>query len=471
MRASEQLQSQAETADFEQPAERADSRAATVEQRWLSMHCHMLQDLSWGLLFRVDADFSRARIEASWPRLVATRKGMLRKVLVCAERNRIFVEEPAAGDADAGSAAGQLRLYQPIAVGAERLVVVLEMADRSREERRTVANLLRWNSEWLKFALLTVLEAVKRDLMAMFCIAILALQQRGFKATATALVTELAGRFLLQRVSLGLRKGRRMEVAVLSHSARFKHESNLVQAIGAAMDEAGDQDRTIVYPPPDRDSTAITHAHRELAKRAGDGAVCTIPISEGGELVGALTLERDAEAPPAGAELQQIEQLLAVVAPTLWLRHEQEKGLPAKAGQSLRGFFGRLFGPAHIRLKLGVLALALLCAFSWFATGDWRVTADAVIEGSVQRTIAAPIDGYIASADARPGDVVESGQLIGALDDSDLRLERLKWSTLRQQMVSELREARAKNDRAEVSIAVIEASSSKATSASCWARR
>jgi multidrug resistance efflux pump len=70
----------------------------------------------------------------------------------------------------------------------------------------------------------------------------------------------------------------------------------------------------------------------------------------------------------------------------------------------------------------------------------------------VQRTIAAPIDGYIASAEARPGDVVSSGEPIGALDDSDLRLERLKWSTLRQQMVSELREARAQNDRAEVSI-------------------
>ena len=80
------------------------------------------------------------------------------------------------------------------------------------------------------------------------------------------------------------------------------------------------------------------------------------------------------------------------------------------------------------------------------------MTADAVVEGSIQRTVAAPIDGYIATADARAGDIVAAGEQIGSLDDGDLRLQRLKWNTLRQQLVSELRDARARNSRAEVSI-------------------
>jgi multidrug resistance efflux pump len=218
------------------------------------------------------------------------------------------------------------------------------------------------------------------------------------------------------------------------------------------MDEASDQDRTIVYPPTEPDSATITHAHAALAERMGGGSVCTIPLSDGGVIIGALTLERSVGPPLDAAQVQEIEKLLAVVAPTLWLRHEDERSLPAKALQSLKASIGRLFGAAHIRLKLTVLAATLLLLFFSFATGDWRITADAVIEGSVQRTIAAPIDGYIASADARPGDVVANGQLIGSLDDRDLRLERLKWSTLRQQMISELREARAQNNRADVSI-------------------
>jgi len=112
----------------------------------------------------------------------------------------------------------------------------------------------------------------------------------------------------------------------------------------------------------------------------------------------------------------------------------------------------RLVGPAHLRLTLGVFAALALLAILSLIHSDWRVTADAVVEGSVQRTIAAPIDGYIASASARAGDVVSAGEQISSLDDSDLRLERLKWSTLRQQMRSEEREARATGSRADVSI-------------------
>ena len=75
-----------------------------------------------------------------------------------------------------------------------------------------------------------------------------------------------------------------------------------------------------------------------------------------------------------------------------------------------------------------------------------------MVEGSVQRTVAAPIDGYISSVEVGAGDLVSANQLMGALDESDLRLQRLKWSTLRRQMVSESREAMAQHNRAEVSI-------------------
>ncbi|MFK7829405.1 MAG: HlyD family efflux transporter periplasmic adaptor subunit [Congregibacter sp.] len=418
-----------------------------IQQRWLNLQCEILQGTTYGVLYKASPEFSHAEIEASWPPGLSP-PDVLRNVLACAKHENLFREDLPA-TADNGKT---LRFYKPITVGEQRLVLVLAVDDRSDSARKSMINMLRWNSEWLKFALLSVPRSGKQSVATSFSIAVSALEQTGFKATATTLVTELSGRFECHRASLGFCKGRRTRVNILSHSARFKQESNLIQEIGSAMDEAVDQDCTVTYPALQQGSTVITHAHKRLVKHAGGGSVCTIPLSEGGRIIGALCLEREAPLSFDAAELEQIDQVLAIVTPPLWLRMEQERALPVIIGSRLKILVSRLFGPAYIRAKIAALAVSALLVFGYFAHGDWRITADAVVEGRVQRTIAAPIDGYISSSDARPGDRVSSGQLIGALDDSDLRLERLKWSTLRQQMISELREARAQNSRAEVSI-------------------
>jgi len=60
--------------------------------------------------------------------------------------------------------------------------------------------------------------------------------------------------------------------------------------------------------------------------------------------------------------------------------------------------------------------------------------------------------GYIASADVRAGDTVAEGQVMAALDDRDLRLERLKWVSQRSQRQREQSEALALRDRAQAGI-------------------
>jgi multidrug resistance efflux pump len=55
-------------------------------------------------------------------------------------------------------------------------------------------------------------------------------------------------------------------------------------------------------------------------------------------------------------------------------------------------------------------------------------------------------------APARPGDLVRQGNLLCRLDDRELRLERLKWSTQREQFLKQYSEATAKHDRAQALI-------------------
>ena len=66
--------------------------------------------------------------------------------------------------------------------------------------------------------------------------------------------------------------------------------------------------------------------------------------------------------------------------------------------------------------------------------------------------LASPFNGYIKDAPARPGDVVKKGDLLGLLDDRDLKLERLKWLTEKQQYAKQYDEALAEHDRAQIYI-------------------
>lgn len=90
--------------------------------------------------------------------------------------------------------------------------------------------------------------------------------------------------------------------------------------------------------------------------------------------------------------------------------------------------------------------------FFIFVNGDYRVTADARLEGTVQRSIAVPVSGYVVEAGARAGDIVQKGDILFTLDDRDLRLERLKWVSQKLKSSREYNEATADHNRAKARV-------------------
>jgi multidrug resistance efflux pump len=64
----------------------------------------------------------------------------------------------------------------------------------------------------------------------------------------------------------------------------------------------------------------------------------------------------------------------------------------------------------------------------------------------------APFDGFIRSAAVRAGDTVKAGDVLAALEDRDLILERAKWRAERDKLVQKQREVRAKHDRTNLVI-------------------
>ncbi len=275
--------------------------------------------------------------------------------------------------------------------------------------------------------------------------------QERFPGASRAFATELATELGCDRVAVGAYDRGRVTLQALSHASHAGKRTNLVQAIEGAMDEAVDQRATIVYPAAG-EATVGTQAHAELARQHGSQAICTVPLVQVGRICGAITLER-AEGPRFNEETVRLcEAAASLVGPVLEVMRLDDRWIGRKLADVVRTRLRQLIGPNYVALKLATGGVAALLLFLALANGDYRVTADTVLEPVVLRVAAAPFDGYVATAPARAGDLVEEGDLLAALDDRDLRLEQVKWSSQREQLMKQQRQALADRDAARVKI-------------------
>jgi multidrug efflux pump subunit AcrA (membrane-fusion protein) len=334
-------------------------------------------------------------------------------------------------------------------------VIGVDIEWRPEPQLQSAMRDLQWGSGWLEVLLrrhADPMEAERVRLKLALDVVATLLEQPRLNESATAFTTELAARLGCDRVSLGIVKGKRVKVWAVSHSPQFERRANLMRAIESAMEESIDQGESVVYPPAQENRAVVARAHEALLHESGAGSAATFPLLHGGHVVGALTLERAAGYRFDVPSLDICEAIASVAGPIVELKRGNETSLAVHAGRSAKGLWGVLAGPGHAALKLGTAALAALAAFLAFATGAYRISANATVEGAVQRAITAPINGYVKEASLRAGDTVTRGQLIGRFDDRDLRLERVKLVSQREQLVRQYREAMAKRERAQAEI-------------------
>jgi len=168
--------------------------------------------------------------------------------------------------------------------------VSFETEHRSAEGTQAVADALRWGVVWLE-ALIRRNKYTSSDrLVTVIELIATSLHHDRFQASATAVATELAGILHCERVSIGFMRGQHSRVRALSHTASFGKKANVIRAIEAAMDEAIDQQATVLYPPAGDGPLQVTKAHEALSKDFGAGAICTVPMAEGQNILGAITL-------------------------------------------------------------------------------------------------------------------------------------------------------------------------------------
>ena len=277
-----------------------------------------------------------------------------------------------------------------------------------------------------------------------------ALEHRELAAAAAAVVNRLAASLRANRVCLGMWNGDSIELLAVSGSAVFDAATGLSTAVRDAMQEALRQRATLALPEDRAAALREDAAQRVLLRLSGGGAVCTVPFPDGESLVGAVTLEWTEPEAVDAAMRTRCEAMLALVGPVLSALQRAGLGLFRRSRDAVGASLRRALGPRRPVLKLTLLTGIVLLAVGSSVSAVHRVAGNAVLRGSVQRLVLAPVDGFIATASARPGDVVAEGAVLATLDDQALSLEVAKWQAEYDQTLNGYREALSLLDSSKV---------------------
>ena len=310
-----------------------------------------------------------------------------------------------------------------------------------------IVSQLEWGAGWLETNIHRNKYTASDRLAVVLELIATSVYYEGFQAAATAVATELANVLNCERVGIGFLRGKHSRLRALSHSATFNKKTNMVRRIEAAMDEAIDQHTTTVFPPLKDSPVQVTRAHEALSSDHDDSHICTVPLTAEERLFGAVTLERASDQPFDPATVKLCQHAASLIGPLLEMKDKDDRWIARKVMDSAGGLLKKLFGARHFGLKLTFIILTAVIVFFSLAKGDYRITADARLEGTIQRSIAAPVAGYIVESDVRAGDIVRQGDTLFTLDDRDLRLERLKWFSQKLKSTRELNEAVAEGNR------------------------
>lgn len=300
-------------------------------------------------------------------------------------------------------------------------------------------------------------EAAQRAMLAQTVELLDAVQQAPDAGSmAGVFCDELRRRFGCARASVSLVKSANELVLVgVSGADEIDRKGPVAEALRGAMEECAAQDAEILYPLPaemefDPASRRVTRDHDALARTLNPGgvpgAVASLPLRVENDLVGVITLEREAHDPFPVASLALLRVIAQTIGPALWTRRMADRSVFAVARDQVGDFARALVGPRHTAWKMtGALVGAALLAAAIVPIPD-RVLATARIDAAQSRTVVPPFQGFLASVRVKPNDPVKVGDELAAMDVENLRLELARAQSNQSSLTAQRDDALARND-------------------------
>ena len=178
--------------------------------------------------------------------------------------------------------------------------------------------------------------------------------------------------------------------------------------------------------------------------------VIAIPLTDSGDFVATLAVRVSIKPSQQSVVIQILhwgESWLQLL-----LQQEENRQSHNISKQALPGSNWGIHILQSRRSRLGLLGVILLVSVVSFTSGTYRVTSPASLEGSIQRVIVAPFDGYIANAFARAGETVAAGDVIAELDNLELLLQQQRYEAEKNEYTRQYRQALAERKKAQAHI-------------------
>lgn len=427
--------------------------AKTAEEKctaWLELVCGNISGARAAAVLIESFDVQTYVPIAVWPQ-ASPDMGRLVGIVEEALRDRRGVARPAAESEEL------MHIAYPLTLGQRIDGIVALEAACSDEQVGDVLREVHWGSAWLANLLgaRELDEAIrgKERVSSVLEFMAVALRHGKLQQSLFDLANTLRRHFACARVAIGVVDLARVKLTALSEAATFEKSTSLAKAYVAAMEEAYDaacpmQSRSAQAEPAVKVPLGVeTNApkHEELKSVSGAGTVLSYPLAVGSRCVAVMTLERDSEA-FAEADFAWLAAFSALVAPVIEQRREAERGFVPRLVKDGRDILQKIFGPRHLTWKAATALILIVTLVLVLLPIEYRVSAKTVIEGEVQRVVAAPFEGFVGAAYVRAGDIVKTGQPLAQLDDRELRIEEARWASERDQYQNRLREAMANHD-------------------------
>jgi hypothetical protein len=282
--------------------------------------------------------------------------------------------------------------------------------------------------------------------------------QRFFEAAST-LCAESVAKLGCRRAALGLVKAGGVKVVALDQMDNFARGSGPVRRMEEAMQEALDQDVSVLYSQEEDSSPEdgpVTRAARELAVSADARRVLAIPMrnAEGVRFI-MLFLTDDSEF--TSRRMDTLSLVCRLAAPRLLDLHRNEEFVLLKLQRYLVLRSEDLFGPRRTVLKLASFLLGTFLLLSLLLRGELIISAPLAVEGVYSYTHTAPFDGWLVEVNKRPGDAVKPGELLGRLDATEIQLERASLQAQLNIRINQNLQYMQEGKDAEAAIAGLEA--------------
>lgn len=269
---------------------------------------------------------------------------------------------------------------------------------------------------------------------------------------AYAILSDLEARHGLELAAVGFVFGARVRIVAMSGVDDLREANPGVMAVRNAMEECLDRGAPVVCLGGNEPATEDCRLHAQWSHAAHGNPVASIPLVCMGETVAIVSVSQGGgtrlsteQALVIAEELSGYAALvpLSLAANRTLLQHARDK-----AAQSWRAFQRR----GRTRVALTIAFAAALVGWLAFGTMSHTFTVPCTVKASDRRTIACPRAGVLAELFVHPGDRVQQGQLLAAIDASDDFLQRAELNAEIESLSALIDQAVAKREAGQVRV-------------------